>query len=127
MKGFKRLLAIAGIAVALAGCQTANGASGDYRFELVGQPVFSAGSTTVSVRLVHADGSPIHGAELYAEHWVDTGAKGAPSRNQRIPLHADGHGSFTYSSDGLHEGDTLRLEARITPDSSLIYGSVEVP
>jgi hypothetical protein len=127
MKGFRKLLAIFAITLAVAGCETSNGVSGDYKFVLEGKPVFADGGTTISVRLARADGSPVAGAELYATRWVNIGQKNASRRLQRTAMHADGQGLFTYSSDDVHEGDTVHLEAKLMPEGSTVRGYVEVP
>lgn len=127
MKSFRKLLAMVAIALAVAGCETSNDVSGDYKFALEGNPVFANGGTTISVRLAHADGSSVAGAELYATRWVNTGQKNAPRRLQRTAMHADGQGLFTYSDDDLHEGDTVHLEAKLMPEGSTVSGYVEVP
>lgn len=130
MKNYKGLLAfaaIAGISMTLAGCQTGPANSGDYKFELVGEPTFTGKGTTVTVRLVRLDESLVAGAQLYAEHWIPTGLKARPSVRQRIMLQVDGPGNFIYHSDFLHQGDTLELAAIIGPDSSPIRGEVEIP
>jgi hypothetical protein len=128
MKNFKRLLtgtAMAAVALALAACQTNQ--ADDYRFEVVGTPIKTDSGITLTVHLARADGSPVTSAVLYADHWVHTGAKaGQSSKNRVIPLQTDGRGNYTYASNNLHTGDTLGLAARIPPDSSLIWGSVEV-
>lgn len=120
MKVSIKLLAIAGIALVLAGCQTL-ASSGDYKFEQVGRLT----GTTISVRLVHADESPATVAQLYSVSWRHLGPKATPSQ-QLTPLQAGAQGNFAYRGGHLDIGDTLRLAARIEPDRSLIYGSVEV-
>ena len=130
MKIFTGPLALAAIAagsILLAGCQSAPPNSGDYKFELVGKPTFTEAGTTVIVRFVHSDESPVGGAQLYAEHWINTGAKTRPSVRQRTALQADGPGSFTYHSDTLREGDTLELAATVGADNATIRGKVEIP
>lgn len=120
MKSITRLLAITGIAFALAGCQTLN-QSDDYKFEQVSKPT----GTTVSIRLVHADETPVPGAQLYSVSWQHFGPKTTP-RQQLTPLQPDAQGNFVYRVDDLDTGDTLRLAARIGADGSLLYGRVEV-
>lgn len=120
MNAFTKLLAVASLAVALAGCQTLASSSG-YKFEQVGRPT----GTTVSVRLVHADEAPVAGVQLYSVSWQHLGPKATPSQ-QLTPLQTDAQGNFVYRADDLEAGHTLRLAARIEPNSSLIYGSVEV-
>lgn len=120
MKDLNKLLAVGGVVLALAGCQTL-ASSGDYKFEQVGQ----ATATTVTVRLVHADESPVAGARLYSVRWTHEGPKATPKQDL-TPLQPDAQGTFAYRGDHLDAGDTLRLAARIEPDGSLIYGSVEV-
>ena len=127
MKSFGKLPAMAAITLAIAGCETSNDVSGNYKFVLEGNPVFANGGTTISVRLAHADGSAVAGAELYATRWVNTGRKNTPRRLQRTAMHADGRGLFTYSDDDLHEGDTVHLEAKLMPEGSTVRGYVEVP
>lgn len=120
MKKSIKLLAVGGVALALAGCQSL-ASSGDYKFEQVGQPT----ATGVSVRLVRTDESPVVGALLYSVRWTHEGPKATP-RQQLTPLQPDSQGLFVYRGDHLDSGDTLRLAARVEPDGSLIYGSVEV-
>ena len=118
--------AVASIAVTLLGCQTTPDQSGSYKFELVGQPAKTDSGTTVAVRLVHTDESPVTSAQLFVVRWTQTGQKTAPMAERLIPLQADTHGDFTYTSESLHAGDKLSLAARLQPDGSLIRGSVEV-
>lgn len=120
MKYSIKLLAIGSVALALAGCQTP-ASSGDYKFEQAGQ----ATATTVPVRLVRADESPVVGAQLYLVRWTHEGPKTTP-RQQLTPLQPDAQGSFVYRGNHLDTGDTLRLAARVEPDGSLIYGSVDI-
>lgn len=115
-----KLLAVGGVALALAGCQTL-ASSADYKFEQVGQ----TSATAVPVRLVRANESPVAGAQLYFVRWTHEGPKTTP-RQQLTPLQSDAQGNFVYHGDHLDTGDTLRLAARIEPDGSLIYGSVEI-
>lgn len=127
MKRFRELLIIGAVTLATAGCQTSNDVSGNYKFQLQGKPVFADGSATITVRLVRADGSPVSVAGLYATRWIDGGPKYAPRRLQRMPMHADGQGLFTYSSEDLHEGDTVRLEANLVPEGSTVQGYIHIP
>lgn len=117
--------AIAGFALVLAGCQTASNPSG-YKFELMGQSTMTNAGTRVSIRLVRPDESPVAGAQLYVQHWQVFGAKAAPPQSRLIALERNAEGNFTYTSDDLHMGDKLHVAARPEPNSSLIYGSVEV-
>jgi hypothetical protein len=125
MKNITRLLAITGIAFALAGCQTAFNPPGDYKFEQSGEPTRTDQDTSVSVRFVHANESAVAGATLYTVRWVPTSKKNAPITQKLTPLQPDGRGGFLYTAGSIHTGDTLRLAARIGPDGSLFYGSVE--
>ena len=130
MKHYKRHFAcstIGAVALALASCQSLPPPSGEYKFELIGTPTFEDHRTSVLVRLVHTDESPVVGAQVYAEYWVTGGPKTAPNHVQLEALSADQKGHFAFSSDRVHEGDTLRLAARIQPGTSLIHGSVTVP
>jgi|SRR5579864_1839741 len=130
MKHNKRLFAcstIGAVALALASCQTLPPPSGEYKFELIGTPTFVNHRTTVSVRLVRTDESPVVGAQVYAEYWITGGPKTAPNHLQLEALSADPKGRFAYSSDSLREGDTLHLAARIQPGTPLIHGSVNIP
>lgn len=120
MKSLTQLLAIAGVTAVLAGCQTFN-QSGEYKFEQIGQPA----ETTMAVRLVHIDESPVVGARLYSVSWTHEGPKVTP-RQHLTPLQPDAQGNFVYRGNDLDTGDTVRLAARIEPEGSLIYGSVEV-
>ncbi len=120
MNTFTKLLAITSFAVALAGCQTLASSSG-YEFEQVGRLT----GTTVSVRLVYADEAPVAGAQLYSVRWRHLGPKATPSQ-KLTPLQTDAEGNFVYRAHDLEAGHTLRLAARVTSKSSLIYGSVEV-
>jgi hypothetical protein len=81
---------------------------------------------TVTVRLAHADGSATTGAQLFVVRWNQTVGKGTLNKERLVPLLAGDHGDFSYTSDSLHAGDTLRLAARIGPDDALIHGSIEV-
>lgn len=120
MKDSTKLLVIAGIALALAGCQTLASSAG-YKFEQVGGPTGS----TVSVRLVHADESPVVGAQLYLVSWTHEGPKVTPKQHL-TPLQPDAQGNFVYRGNDLETSDALRLAARIEPGGPLIYGGVEV-
>jgi hypothetical protein len=120
MKGFIKLFAIGAAALALAGCQTLASSEG-YKFEQIGQRT----PTTVSVRLVRADETYVSGTRLYAVHWTHEGPKATP-KQQLLPLEPDAQGNFVYRGTNIDAGDTLRLAARIGPDGSPIYGSVEV-
>jgi hypothetical protein len=127
MKNFAAILMISAVTLGVAGCQTPNDVSDSYKFQLEGKPVFADDGATISVRLVRADGSPVSDAEVYATRWVDTGLKSVPRRLQRMPMHADGKGLFTYSSDKVHEGDTLQVEANLPPSGSTVQGRIYVP
>ena len=120
MKSLIQFLAIAGITAVLAGCQTFN-QSGEYKFEQVGQRT----GTTMAVRLVHIDESPVVGSQIYFVSWTHEGPKVTPKQHL-TPLQFDAQGNFVYRGNDLDSGDTLRLAARIEPEGSLIYGSVEV-
>lgn len=120
MKSLIQFLAIAGITAVLAGCQTFN-QSGEYKFEQAGQRT----GNTVPVRLVRADESPVVGSQLYFVSWTHEGPKETPKQHL-TPLQPNAQGNFVYRDGDVDAGDTLRLAARIEPDGSLIYGSVEV-
>lgn len=125
MKGFTKVLAIVGITFTLSACQTILYPSGGYRFEQVGSLVTSGTVTSVSLRLLKPDGGPAVGARAYSVRWRHMGQKTTPSQDL-TPLATDPHGNFTFSSSGLHAGDTLQLAAYVEPGDRLVYGSVEV-
>ncbi len=130
MNGYKKLLACSAIvatAVALAGCQTEPPQSTDFKFELVGIPTVIDHRTTISLRLVHMDESPVVLSQMYVEYWVYNGPKDAPNHVERQELKISTQGYFVYSSINLHVGDTVHLVARVAPNSTTIRGSVTLP
>ena len=130
MKLYKRLSAsivIATGATILASCESLPAPAGEYKFELIGSPSVEDHRTSISVRVVHTDSSPVVGAEVYVEYWVYGGPKNSPNHLQRLELHADPMGRFVYTSDNLHEGDMVHLAARVIAGTALVRGTVTVP
>ena len=118
---------IVAVAVALAGCQTEPPQSTDYKFELVGTPTIVDHRTTISIRLVHMDESPVAVSQVYVEYWVYNGPKNAPNHLERQELQTSAPGMFVYRSNNLHVGETVHLVARVAPNSTPIHGSVTIP
>ena len=110
----------------LLGCAAISDQSSAYKFELVGKPIQTASGLSVAVRFEQSDGSPVSGAQVFATRWVGSGGK-APSREQLTPMQREESGRYVYTSEALHNGDTLHLAARLQPDGDLIHGSIEVP
>jgi hypothetical protein len=98
--------------------------SDKYRFEVVGQP----SGATLTVRFVdEATGQPVNDAHVFAIHRQWLPAKGEPRfLDQRIALTPNGNGAFTYESNDVQAGVTIRMVARIDDEASDIFGSVRV-
>ncbi len=98
--------------------------SDKYRFEVVGPP----SGTTLTVRFVEeASGQPVNDAHVFAIHrqWLPT--KGEPRfLDRRIALISNGNGVFTYESNDVQAGVTIRMVARIDDDASDVFGSVRI-
>ncbi len=99
-------------------------APGTYKFEAVGQP----SGTTLTLRLVNAASEePIADAHVFAIHRQWLGSKGQPQLlDRRIALTPIGNGTFTYESDDVQPGMTIRLVAQIDDSDSDVWGSVRI-
>ena len=115
-----------GVAVALsigANSEAASAAQNAYKFEAVGQP-----GTTLTLRLVEAASEkPVADAHIFAIHRQWLGMKGQPQfLDWRTALTPIGNGAFTYESNDVQAGATIRLVAQIDDSDSDVWGSVHV-
>ena len=126
MKRNARLIGLAcGVAMSFAALSDAAwAASHSYHFEVVGQP----SGTTLTVHLVdEATGQPVNDAHVFAIHRQWLPAKGEPRfLDRRIALTPNGNGAFTYESNDVQPGVTIRMVAQIDDSDSDIFGSVRV-
>lgn len=99
-------------------------ASDQYRFEVVGQP----SEVTLTVRLIDvATGQPVNDVHVFAIHRQWLPAKVGPQfLDRRIALMPDGNGAFTYESNDVQTGATIRMVAQIDDEASDVFGSVRV-
>ena len=112
-------------AAALSLATMANAAAPDsYRFEAVGQP----SGITLTIRLVdETSGQPVSDAHVFAIHRQWLAMKGEPRfLDRRIALAPAGNGTFTYESNDVQTGVTIRFVAQIDDKDSDFWGSVRV-
>lgn len=125
MRNFRhwRLLKVASISAALSGIlYPASSFAGppDYGFKIVGRP----SGTTVSVELVDRNTEqPAANAQLYTMRWVYGFGKGIPTHQVRVPLKANGDGTFVADA---RPGDELQLFAVVPGNADKVTGSVFV-
>jgi hypothetical protein len=126
MKRNARLISLAFVAAMpfAALSEAAWAASHSYHFEVVGQP----SGTTLTVHLVdEAAGQPLNDAHVFAIHRQWLPAKGEPRfLDRRIALTPNGNGAFTYESNDVQTGVTIRMVAQIDDEASDVFGSVRV-
>ena len=124
MKSLMHNQALRGAALALLLTVPAFAGTDQYKFETAGPP----SGITLTVRLVdETTGEPVRNAHLFAIHRQWLPVKGVPRFiDRRIALTADDSGRFTYESNDVQTGVTIRLVARIGDSDSDISGSVRV-
>jgi hypothetical protein len=127
MNMLKKKRSLIGIAVAVAlafGANSGTAWADAYKFELVGQP----SGTTLTIRLVDAASeTPVAAAHLFAIHRQWLGIKAQPQFLDRwIALTPVGDGAFTYETNDVREGMTIRLVAQIGARDAHVWGSVRV-
>lgn len=120
---------LVGLAVAFALSISANSGAAfasqaAYKFEAVGQPT----GTAITVRLIdEASEKPVADAHVFAIHRQWLGMKGQPQfLDRRIALTLIGNGAFSYDSNDVQTGATIRLVAQIDGSDSDVWGSVHV-
>lgn len=129
MNIFNKRPRLIGLAVAAALSLSANSeaalaSQATYKFEVVGQPT----GNTLTLRLVEtASGKPVADAHIFAIHRQWLGMKGQPQfLDRRTALTAVGNGAFTYDSNDVQTGATIRLVAQIDGNDLDVWGSVRV-
>jgi len=104
-------------------------ASGDYRFELSGQPEKTGTGTLVKVRLITlADGKPVPGAEI-VETRLDMGPDGMAAMTAPVmTLASTAPGVFRFEARPTMAGDWgLSLSAKVPGESEPITGTITIP
>ncbi len=104
-------------------------ASGDYRFELAGEPEKTGAGTLVKVRLVYvADGKPVPGAEI-VETRLDMGPDGMAAMTAPVKTLASTEpGVFQFEVRPTMAGNWgLTLSAKAHGESEPITGTVTIP
>ena len=114
-----------GLAVAAAlslGAGGAAWAASDYRFECAD----CVSGSTVKVRLVdETTGKSVSNAQVFAVHRQWLPGKGAPNFIERkIALTPDDKGRFTYESNDVQSGATIKLVAQL--NGADIPGSAKI-
>ena len=129
MNILKKRPRLVGLAVAVALSIGANSGAalasqGAYKFEVVGLP----SGVTLTIRLIdEASGQPVADAHVFAIHRQWLGMKGQPQfLDRRTALTPIGNGAFTYDSNDVQAGATIRLVAQIDDSDSDVWGSVRV-
>jgi hypothetical protein len=106
----------------------ADGAAGDYRFELAGNPQAAGGKSIVAVRLTHApDGKPVAGAVIIQSR-ADMGPDGMKEMTapvKALPPKEPGVYLFEVES-GMEGGWMLTLAAKVQGEAATVRGSVTV-
>ena len=121
----KRHHKLIGLAIATAlslGAGGAAWAASDYRFDCAD----CVSGSTVAVRLIDkTTGKSVSDAQVFAVHRQWLPGKGAPNFIERkIALTPDDKGRFTYESNDVQSGATLKLVAQL--DGADIPGSAKI-
>jgi hypothetical protein len=120
----------AGLLLAASGASisVAEAAAQDYRFELAGKPVPSAGKDVVQVRLVHAaDGKPVPDAVIF-ESKADMGPASMPTMPAPAKaLSGARDGVYGFEVDpGMAGTWALHLAAKVQGEPETVRGTVNV-
>lgn len=126
-----RKVFLAGVAALVLSLSATDGRSAiaapDYKFEIVGQPVSEGPNTAITVRVIDsASGKPVTPADVYYQTLQPPNNKTVFSILHRVPLTADGHGTYTLLLRGtVAEGKLLRFAATL-PEGATVYGNASV-
>jgi YtkA-like len=124
---YRKYMFAAGLLLAASGAiiSAAEAAAQDYRFELAGKPVLSAGKGVVQVRLVHAtDGKPVPDAVIF-ESKADMGPSGMASMTGPVKALPAKDGVFSFEVDPAAAGSwALHLAAKVQGEPETVRGTV---
>lgn len=103
-------------------------AAADYRFELSGAPVASAGKAVVHVRLVHAtDDRPVTGAVIF-ESTADMGPMGMAAMTGPVRAMPPHGADYAFEVEpGMTGTWALHLSAKVEGETETVQGTLTIP
>lgn len=115
------------LAMNLAGNPKTYAAAQDYRFELTGKPIVSAGKDTVQVRLIHgADSKPVPDAVIF-ESKADMGPSGMATMPAPVKAMPAKDGVYSFEVEpGMAGTWALHLAAKVQGEPETVTGTINV-
>jgi hypothetical protein len=104
--------------------QQAYAGAADYRFQMLGEPLHSAGKDTVQVRLIHAaDNKPVLDAVIF-ESSADMGPAGMETMTAPVSAMPAKDGIYTFEvSPGMTGTWALHFAAKVQGEPETIRGT----